>query len=49
MIPKRQKHNLFEQALSALAPAERLLEAAGHPDALAAGFFIQYGAAYVSW
>ncbi|CAJ1373372.1 unnamed protein product [Effrenium voratum] len=39
---------LHEKALGALAPARTLLDAAGCPDDLAAGYFIQHGAAYAS-
>lgn len=37
------------KALGALASAEELLEAAGSPDNLAAGYFMQRGATFATW
>lgn len=37
------------QALSTLETAQEFLEAAGYPDSLAAGYFIQHGSAFVPW
>lgn len=41
-------HGQHEKALTTLASAEQFLEAAGYPDSLAAGYFIQHGSAFAN-
>eukprot|EP00435_Cladocopium_sp_Y103_P061145 s53_g22.t1 len=41
-------HGQHEKALTTLGSAEQFLEAAGYPDSLAAGYFIQHGSAFAN-